>query len=297
MDSADINLSQTKQLELLSIPKSSFHYHPVPMSSERLKLMMEIEQLYSKRPVYGSRRLYFLLTEQGEVVSRRVVCSIMKDLGIEGITPKKQHSYRNKLKEQNVYPYKLSGLKITAKDQVWSTDITYIRVENGFMYLSAVIDWYTRHVIAWKISNSLDATTSVEVLQEALTKGKPQIFNSDQGVQYTSDEFLNVLISNKIEISMDGIGRALDNIYIERFWRTIKYEDIYIQRYETVPELMAGVARYIEFYNEERPHMRLNGARPGIAYRNNVTNLPVIEIKSRGEKKKQALKKIVLSGS
>jgi putative transposase len=258
-------LSIRRQCELLGLPRSSFYYEPAEVSTEDLRLMRLIDRQYTARPFYGSRRMALWLEQQGEVVNRKRVRRLMRVMGLEAIYPKPRLSQAGQ--GHRIYPYLLRGVKIERRDQVWSTDITYIPMTSGFMYLTAVIDWYSRYVIAWGLSNSLDGSSSLEVLEEALGRGQPEIFNTDQGVQFTASAFTGRLETAGVAVSMDGRGRALDNVFVERLWRSVKYEDIYIWCYDTVGELRRGLGRYFEFYNEERPHQSLAGRTPAAVYR------------------------------
>jgi putative transposase len=258
-------LSIRRQCELLGLSRSSFYYEPAGVSAEDLRLMGLIDRQYTARPFYGSRRMVLWLEQQGEVVNRKRVRRLMRIMGLETIYPKPRLSQAGQ--GHRVYPYLLRGVKIERRDQVWSTDITYIPMASGFMYLTAVIDWYSRYVIAWGLSNSLDGSSSLEVLEEALDRGKPEIFNTDQGVQFTASDFTGRLEAAGVAVSMDGRGRALDNVFVERLWRSVKYEDIYVWCYETVGELRRGLGRYFEFYNEERPHQSLADRTPAAVYR------------------------------
>lgn len=224
--------------------------------------MRLIDQQFTKDPCYGRRRMTAWLNNQGYSVNTKRVRRLMILMGLEAIYQKPNLSKRNP--EHKIYPYLLRDLKIDRPNQVWSTDITYIPMRGGFIYLTAVIDWYSRYVLSWKLSNTLDARFCVEALEEALRLGTPEIFNTDQGVQFTSSSFTSVLIEAGIRISMDGRGRALDNIFIERLWRTIKYEYIYIHDHELVTMLNEGIFQYLQYYNTERLHQSL-GYRPPIA--------------------------------
>ena len=224
-----------------------------------------IDRQYTARPFYGSRRMVVWLGKQGEDVNRKMVRRLMRVMGLEAIYPKPRLSLAGK--GHRIYPYLLRGVKIERRDQVWSTDITYIPMASGFMYLAAVIDWYSRYVIAWRLSNTLDGSFCTEMLEEALGSGKPEVFNTDQGVQFTASGFTGRLESAGVAVSMDGRGRALDNVFVERLWRSVKYEDVYIWCYETVPELRRGLGRYFEFYNDERPHQSLEYRTPATVYR------------------------------
>lgn len=226
--------------------------------------MEQIDRIYTDHPFYGSRRMRALLTREGHRVNRKRVVRLMRLMGIEALYPKPNLS--KPALEAKKYPYLLRGVEINAANQVWSTDITYIPVKGGFLYLTAVMDWYTRYVLSWKISNTLDVSFCLEALEEALEKGRPDIFNTDQGCQYTSYDFTNALERRQIQISMDGKGRALDNIFVERLWRTVKYEEVYIKKYETGLEVVKGLQTYMPFYNEKRPHQSLNYRTPSEAY-------------------------------
>jgi putative transposase len=258
-------LSVRRQCELLGLSRSSLYYEPVGETSEDLRLMRRIDEQYTACPFYGSRRMTAWLEKQGEEVNRKRVQRLMRVMGLEAIYPKPRLSLTGQ--GHRIYPYLLRGVKITRPDQVWSTDITYVPMTSGFMYLAAVIDWYSRYVIAWKLSNTLDGSFCVARLEEALRGGKPEIFNTDQGVQFTAAAFTGTLESAGVAVSMDGRGRALDNVFVERLWRSVKYEDIYIRGYEAVPELYRGLGRYFAFYNDERLHQSLNYQTPAAVYR------------------------------
>lgn len=227
--------------------------------------MKMIDEIYTDHPEYGSRRIAIVLQNLGYPVGRDLVISLMRKMGLEAIYPKPNLSKR--YPGHKIYPYLLRGVKIQKVNHVWSADITYIRMRNGFLYLTAVMDWYSRYVLAWKLSNSLEGSFCKEVLLEALEKGRPEIFNTDQGSQYTSIDFIKVLLENGIKPSMDGRGRALDNAFLERLWRSVKYENIFINDYEDGLELHSGLNKYFEHYNEYRPHMSLKQNYPGNIYR------------------------------
>jgi len=250
---------------LLGLSRSSLYYEPGGGVAEDLRLMRRIDEQYTARPFYGSRRMTVWLNEQGEEVNRKRVQRLMRVMGLEAIYPKPRLSLAGK--GHRIYPYLLRGVKVERRDQVWSTDITYVPMPSGFMYLAATIDWYSRYVIAWRLSNTLDGSFCLEMLEEALGSGKPEVFNTDQGVQFTAAAFTGRLESAGVAVSMDGRGRALDNVFVERLWRSVKYEDIYIQGYDTVPGLHRGLARYFAFYNDERPHQSLDYRTPAAVYR------------------------------
>jgi len=250
---------------LLGLSRSSLYYEPGGEAAEDLRLMRLIDEQYTARPFYGSRRMTIWLNDQGEGVNRKRVQRLMRVMGLEAIYPKPRLSLAGK--GHRIYPYLLRGVTVERRDQVWSSDITYVPMASGFMYLAAVIDWYSRYVIAWRLSNTLDGSFCLEMLEEALRGGRPEIFNTDQGVQFTAASFTGSLESAGVAVSMDGRGRALDNVFVERLWRSVKYEDIYIQGYDTVPGLHRGLARYFTFYNDERPHQSLDYRTPAAVYR------------------------------
>jgi putative transposase len=258
-------LSITRQCELLGLSRSSFYYEPATETAENLLLMQLIDRQYTAQPVYGSRRMAVWLQGQGHEVNRKRVQRLMRLMGLEAIYPKPNLSAP--AAGHKVFPYLLRDVAIDRVDQVWSTDITYIPLVSGFMYLAAVIDWYSRYVIAWRLSNTLDGWFCVEMLEEALSKGRPEVFNTDQGVQFTAAAFTSRLLSAGVAVSMDGKGRCLDNVFVERLWRTVKHEEVYVRGYETVPELSGGLTRYFPFYNEERPHQSLDYRTPAEVYR------------------------------
>jgi putative transposase len=224
-----------------------------------------IDAEYTRHPFYGSRRMGVSLNALGHTINRKRIQRLMRMMGLAGMAPGPNTS---RAQPQNkVYPYLLRGISVVRPNQVWSTDITYIRLAHGFAYLVAIIDWHSRKVLSWRVSNSMDATFCVDCLEEAVrTCGRPEIFNSDQGAQFTSDSFTAVLKREGITISMDGRGRALDNIFVERLWRSVKYEDIYLKGYAMMDELRAGLTAYFAFYNDKRPHQSLNNASPGVVY-------------------------------
>ena len=258
-------LSIRRQCELLGLNRSSFYYEPAGAAAEDERLMRLIDEQYTAHPFYGSRRMAAWLGRRGEEVNRKRVQRLMRVMGLEAIYPKPRLSTAGR--GHRIYPYLLRGVAVERRDQVWSADITYVPMASGFMYLAAVIDWFSRYVIAWRLSNTLDGSFCLEMLEEALGSGKPEVFNTDQGVQFTAAAFVGRLESAGVAVSMDGRGRALDNVFVERLWRSVKYEDIYIRGYETVPGLHRGLARYFAFYNEERPHQSLDYRTPGAVYR------------------------------
>jgi len=260
------NLSIVKQCEMLDISRSTAYYEPVPeYSTEDYKIMEKIDKIFTERPFYGYRRIYHELREGGYNIGRDRVLKLMKKMGIKPIYPKPRTTIFKR--ENRVYPYLLSELEIKKPNQVWSSDITYIPLKHGFCYMVAIIDYYSRKILSYRISNTMDVNFCLEVLEEALrTHGTPEIFNTDQGSQFTSHVFTKILLDKGILISMDSKGRALDNIFIERFWRSLKYEDIYIKKYETMKEVKKGIKKYIEFYNFKRMHSSLGYKTPGKVY-------------------------------
>jgi len=260
---ANGELAITRQCALAQVARASFYgRHPPGGSSEEdLLLMHLIDEEYTRRPFYGSRRMVAFLGRQGHVVNRKRVQRLMRRMALAGMAPGPMTSRPHP--EHRIYPYLLRGVAVTRPDQVWSADITYVRLARGFVYLVAVIDWYSRRVLAWRISNSMDTVFCVDCLEDALDRyGKPEIFNSDQGSQFTSEAFTGVLTRAGIAISMDGRGRALDNIFVERLWRNVKHEDVYLKGYATVAELTVGLTEYFAFYNGERPHQALDYRTP-----------------------------------
>ncbi len=264
-------LAVSKQCELLSVNRSTFYYQPKPLSDSDVDLMRRIDAIHMKLPFYGSRRIRDQLETEDIFINRKKVQRLMLVMGIIAIFLKKKTTISNKA--HRIYPYRLRGLNINRSNQVWATDITYIPMAKGFVYLVAVIDWFSRKVLSWRLSNTMDTAFCIEALKEAIQRyGKPDIFNTDQGSQFTSDAFTSVLIDNNIEISMDGRGRWLDNVFIERLWRSLKYENIYLKAYDTVPEVRAGIDEYFRFFNEDRRHQNLKGRQtPDQIYYANLT--------------------------
>ncbi len=254
-----------RQCELLGLNRSSLYYEPAPESAENLRLMRLLDAQYTACPFYGSRRMTAWLVSQGEVVNRKRVQRLLRVMGLEAIYPRPKLSAAGR--GHRVFPYLLRDVPIRRPDQVWSADITYVPLAQGFMYLAATIDWYSRYVIAWRLSNTLDGTFCLEMLEDALRQGRPEVFNTDQGVQFTAQAWTGRLEAAGVQVSMDGRGRCLDNVFVERLWRSVKYEDIYLRGYEAVPALAAGLGRYFGFYNEERPHQALGYRTPVVVYR------------------------------
>ncbi len=257
-------ISIARQCELLSLTRSAYYYRPKGVNRDNQAVMRLIDEEYTRHPFYGSRRIAAWLKRQGHDVNRKRVSRLMKEMGIEAVYPKLNLS--RQAVEHRKYPYLLRGVAIESPDQVWSSDITYIRLKHGFIYLVAVIDWYSRYVLSFEISNTLDKEFCIKALEKALTVSTPEIFNTDQGAQFTSGEFTGRLIENGIAVSMDGRGRALDNVFVERLWRSVKYEEVYLHDYESVREAVMRLGQYFWFYNMERPHQALNYETPNEVY-------------------------------
>lgn len=256
-------ISISRQAELLGISRSSIYYQPV-VSQEDIRIMRTIDEIYLECPFYGSRRIRAILNRQGQDIGRERVQRLMRVMGIEAIYCKPKTSIIHP--DHKIYPYLLRDVKIVRPNQVWCTDITYIPIRNAYAYLVAIMDWFSRFVLAWRLSISMDVDFCIEALQEALCLNKPEIFNSDQGSQFTSNAFTGILLDNDIKISMDGRGRAFDNIYNERLWRSVKYENVYINDYETVKESRHGIGKYFDLYNYRRPHQSLGYSTPAEIY-------------------------------
>jgi putative transposase len=264
-------LSIVEQCILLSISHSGFYYVPANESERNLAVMQAIDRIHTQYPFYGFRRTKIALQEHGFFIGKKLLIRLMKLMNIHTIYPKPKTTIPSA--EHTVYPYLLRGLKIERVNQVWATDITYIAMAKGYMYLTAVMDVYSRMILSWQISNTMEAAWCKEVVEEAIKNyGSPIIFNTDQGSQFTSNIFINYLLENHIQISMDGQGRATDNIFIERFWRSVKQEKIYLTAYETGRDLYAGLQEYIRFYNEKRPHQSLENQSPVKFYNANLRN-------------------------
>ncbi len=266
-----------QQCVLAGVSRATHYAHlkPKPVDESDLLLSRLIDEEYTRHPFYGSRKMVVFLQAAGHAVNRKRAQRLMRQMGLAGMAPGPNTSRGHP--GHKVYPYLLRGVPIVRPNQVWSTDITYIRLAHGFAYLVAIIDWYSRRVLGWRISNSMEAAFCVDCLEEALrAHGKPEIFNSDQGSQFTSEAFVGVLKREGIFISMDGRGRAFDNIFVERLWRSVKHEDVYLKGYATMGELMVGLAEYFLFYNRERPHQSLGQKTPEVVYRTAIGGGAVI---------------------
>jgi putative transposase len=254
------SLSLTRQCELLGVSRAALYYQPVEVSAYELELMALIDRQYLRTPFYGSRRMTAWLQTQGHLVNRKRVQRLMGLMGLEAIY-QRPHTSRP-APGHRTYPYLLRGLVIERVNQVWAADITYIPMARGFLYLVAVMDWVSRYVLAWRLSNLLDVSFCIEALEEALSQGRPEIFNTDQGSQFTDEDFTGVLCAHGVAISMDGRGRFSDNIFVERLWRSLKFEEVYLKAYQNVAEARHGIAAYFNFYNHERLHQALGYRAP-----------------------------------
>ncbi len=265
IDPAHTALPVTRQCELVSVSRSSFYYEPVGETAANLALMRLIDEQYLATPWYGTRQMVRHFRRHGQVVGRKRMRRLMRQMGLVAIYQRPRTTIAQP--EHKVHPYLLRGLAIDRPNQVWSADITYIPMRRGFLYLVAVMDWATRKVLAWRLSNTMDVAFCVAAVEEALTRfGPPEIFNTDQGSQFTSPQFTGLLASAGVRISMDGRGRWMDNVFIERQWRSLKYECVYLHAFETGSETRAGLAQWIGYYNAQRPHSSLGGRTPNEAY-------------------------------
>ncbi len=256
--------SVRQQCALLGLSRAGLYYRPVGESAENLQIMRLIDEAYTQRPFYGVRKMTAHLRRAGEAVNPKRVRRLMGLMGLEAIYPKPRLSLSNQA--HPTYPYLLRGLTVDRPDQVWCADITYLRLRRGFLYLAAVMDWHSRYVLSWELSGSLEADFCLQALQEALCQGTPEIFNTDQGVQFTCEAFTGALAGRGVRISMDGRGRCYDNILVERLWRTVKYEEVYLRDYTDPVEARHGLKAYFRFYNEQRPHQALEYRTPAEVY-------------------------------
>jgi putative transposase len=259
------DLPVTRQAQLLKLSRSSVYYQPQPVSAADLTIMRRIDELHLDYPFAGSRMLRDLLRGEGMVIGRQHVITLMKRMGIEAIYRRPNTS--KPAPGHKIHPYLLRGLVVDRPDQVWAMDISYIPMKRGFVYLAAVIDWHTRRVLAWRVSITMEVDFCIEAVEEAMAKhGKPEIFNTDQGSQFTSTTFTGLLADNGVAISMDGKGAWRDNVFVERLWRSVKYEEVYLRAYDSVAEARASIGRYLDFYNRKRPHSSLGARTPDQAY-------------------------------
>ncbi len=270
----DHALSVTKQAETIGIARSTVYYLPRPVSAEDLALMKRIDELHTELPFAGARMLRGLLAAEGSKVGRRHVKTLMRRMGIEALYRKPRTTKPEP--GHKIFPYLLRGLEIVRPNQVWAMDITYVPMAKGFVYLTVVLDWFSRRVLSWRVSITMEAAFCIEALEDALARhGKPEIFNTDQGSQFTGAAFTGVLAKNDIRISMDGKGAWRDNVFVERLWRTIKYEEVYLHAYDSVSAARAGIGRYLDLYNRRRPHSSLDGMTPDAAYFTHESKPPI----------------------
>lgn len=260
----NIDLSIRNQAFLLGLNRSGLYYHSIPPADEEIKIKHRIDEIYTELPFYGSRRITAQLRREGININRKAVQRHMTEMGIAGICPGPNLSKRNLA--QYKYPYLLRNLDIFYPNQVWGIDITYIPLEKGWLYLVAILDWFSRYVISWELSQTLEAAFVLEAIRKGFQIGIPEIFNSDQGRQFTSPNYINLLKNAGVQISMDGKGRAIDNVFTERFWRTVKYEDVYLKQYQNLKETRWGITQFIDFYNKRRLHQALNYQTPSEIY-------------------------------
>jgi putative transposase len=265
IEPAHPKLTVTRQCALLGLPRSSFYHQPQPPSRADSAMMRRIDELYLAYPFYGSRQMTRALRLEGHTINRKRVRRLMRRMGLEAIYQKPNLSRANSA--HKVYPYLLRNLAVTRPNQVWATDITYVPIQGGDIYLCAVLDWFSRRVLAWELSNTLDASFCVRAVARAMAEhGVPEIFNTDQGCQFTSAEFTQPLLDRGVKLSMDGKGRALDNVFVERLWRSVKYEEIYLKSYLSLIDAHAQLERYFHFYNQRRPHSAHDGRTPADVY-------------------------------
>ncbi len=258
-------LPRTRRCKLVDAPRSTSYYQPKPVSGDDLALMKRIDRIHMAQPFLGSRRIVDALADQGKLENRKRVRRLMRLMGIQAIHPGPRTSQPHP--QHKIYPYLLRTLNIDRANQVWASDITYLPMEKGFIYLTVIMDWYSRKVLSWRLSNSLDSSFCVDALEEAIHRyGKPEIFNTDQGSQYTSDVFIDVLKDNGIDISMDGKGAWRDNIFVERLWRSVKYEEVYLNAYDSMADAKQSLKKYFEFYNQSRKHQTLKATPDRVYY-------------------------------
>jgi putative transposase len=266
LDWEDREIPLKTQAELLSLTRSSLYYKPVQPSPKEVAIKHRIDELYTQYPFYGSRRITAQLKQEGVLINRKAVQRHMREMGIAGIHPGPNLSKRNQ--QHRIYPYLLNGVSILHPNHVWGIDITYIRLQRGWMYLVAILDWFSRYVVSWELDQSLEIDFVLEALKRALSQQKPIIMNSDQGSHFTSPQYIDLLKASEIQISMDAKGRALDNVFTERLWRTVKYEEVYLKEYNTPREARDGIRDYLTFYNQKRLHQSLNYQTPASVYFN-----------------------------
>ena len=265
IDKESESLSVRSQCELLELNRSTLYYKTAGPSAETLELMEIIDKIFTKHPYFGARRVRVLLRrEHGKQVTRKRVRRLMKTMGLETLYRRPRTS--QPAPGHKIHPYLLRGLEINRPNQVWASDITYLPMSKGFLYLVAVIDWNSRYILSWRLSNTMDDEFCVDALNESLSKGKPEIFNTDQGSQFTSEDFVDTVKDAGVKVSMDGRGRWMDNVFVERFWRSLKYEEVYLHSYESTKEARESIDKWITFYNNGRPHQALDYRTPAEAY-------------------------------
>jgi len=281
------DFSVREQCRILGVNRSGLYYETRSLTEETLKIMRLLDEEHTKHPFYGVPKMTEFLRRKGYKVGRDRTRTLLRSMGLEAVYPKPKTSI--KAKDHKIYPYLLKDVEVIRPNQVWSADITYIRLEEGFVYLVAIMDWYSRYLLSWRVSNTMDTSFCVEALEEALKYARPEIFNTDQGSQFTSMKFTGILEKNGISISMDAKGRVFDNIFIERLWRTVKYENIYIKDYKTIPDLKAGLIEYFDFYNGERYHQNLDYKTPWEVYAGEQlsTELELLTKKEKRSKKER----------
>jgi putative transposase len=272
-DSKEISLST--QAKLLSINRTSIYYRPVPPSEEEIAIKRRIDEIYTQRPFYGSRRITVQLRRENININRKRVQRYMREMGIAGICPGPNLSKRNTA--HRIYPYLLKGLTISHSNQVWGIDLTYIRLKHGWMYLVAILDWYSRYIVSWELDQVLEIPFVLSAVKRALGQAKPLIWNSDQGSHFTSPQYIQILQDAGVQISMDGKGRAIDNIFTERLWRSIKYEEVYLNDYTSPREARQRIGQYIDFYNNDRPHQSLGYKTPAEVYQSTNLMEPAVD--------------------
>lgn len=256
----DPGLTVSRQCELVGLARSTLYYAPRPVPAEDLELMRLLDEQYTRTPFYGVRRMTVWLQQRGYEVNVKRIRRLLREMGLEAVYPKPRLSQPGQ--GHTIYPYLLRGLAISRPCQVWASDITYIRLRHGFLYLVAILDWFSRYVVSWEVSNTLDAEFCISALERALKVATPEIFNTDQGAQFTCRDFTQKLLDSEVRISMDGVGRCIDNVIVERLWRSVKYEEVYLSDYDSGGMAVAGLRRYLNFYNIERPHQSLKYRTP-----------------------------------
>jgi putative transposase len=281
VERAEGELPLTVQARLLGLSRSSLYYQPLPPSPQEVALKHRIDEVYTAHPYYGSRRITAVLRQEGQLINRKAVQRHMQEMGLAGVAPGPHTSRRHP--RHPVYPYLLRTVTPAHPNHVWGIDITYVRLQGSWLYLVAVLDWYTRYVVAWALDQSLELGFVLEAVDQALAVGCPTIWNSDQGSHFTSPQYLSRLEERGIQISMDGKGRALDNIFVERLWRTVKYEEVYLQSYGTPREARQSLARYFAFYNHERPHQALGYQTPAALYCGTRAQATAEDVSRKGE--------------